>query len=963
MKIRVKLTIAIGVLALMLLGLAGDEVLNSLRLMRAQEHARQINDIADDLLATGGSWAVERGQTNGALGNVKGTPPEVKTTILKQRATGQERLAHALTELDRMPLSPNINDARAKMEAKRQIADNLRAQVDQVLASNGDSAPLRPIWFNAMTDLIMATADLRDAIEQDLDWAVDVRVTHGLDLKDSLWQMSEFAGRERGFMAGVIAAGRPMTPEQIENQSRMRGRIESAWAVLSSHRNGLPEAFRAALDDVEQRYNKTFAEVRRSVLQASAKNEPYPITSSQWFTAATQGIEGILNAQKVASNAVADDVVAVVATSQFSLYLHVGILAVAFIAITTSLWMVIFRISRPLEAITYVLMRLTEGDKQIPIPKPRGRDEVAGIIHATSSFHQALLERDQMMIEQEQMKLKHEQLMRDTMLDMCKLVEMDLETTVAHVNTCGRAMEDSSINVVGAVDAIRNQTSQVASVAEQANGNATSVATAAEQAVSAGQEIARKAAESSFMAKEGVGRAGAVAEAMDGLRVVVLQVGAVVKLIADIAGKTNLLALNATIEAARAGDAGKGFAVVANEVKSLANQTRQATEEITQQIANIQNATENSVGAIEDVVNMIMNFEQIATSVAAAVEEQEYANKEICRNITQVAAGASLVLDSVQEISQQSSGAVEIAHTVQTEAQKTNNAVLSLRTRLVLALRQSMAGNRRSGDRLPIKRSMTLRGDGWEAKGFTVDLSENGALVRFSSPQKNPTPTANLHLTVDELGTLPCSWLSASQRGVHLRFPDVIEPLQKEKLERFLKITLERSRKYVDVVCQAAEKASKALENAVLNGRISKKDLFSLDYQPIPNTNPPQFLAKFSSLTDDLLPPIQEPVLSATPGATFCAATNRSGYIPTHNQKYSQPQRPGDVQWNLAHARTRRVFDDHAGLSAARNSRPYFLQAYDRDMGNGNIVLMQEVDAPIIVMGQQWGAMRLGYTL
>ena len=96
---------------------------------------------------------------------------------------------------------------------------------------------------------------------------------------------------------------------------------------------------------------------------------------------------------------------------------------------------------------------------------------------------------------------------------------------------------------------------------------------------------------------------------------------------------------------------------------------------------------------------------------------------------------------------------------------------------------------------------------------------------------------------------------------------------------------------------------------------------------------------------------------------TFCAAVDRNAYLPVHNRIYSHPQRPDDPAWNAANCRNKRVFDDRAGLSAARNARPYLVQSYARDMGNGVTVFMKEIDAPIRVFGRHWGGLRMAYKL
>jgi methyl-accepting chemotaxis protein len=131
----------------------------------------------------------------------------------------------------------------------------------------------------------------------------------------------------------------------------------------------------------------------------------------------------------------------------------------------------------------------------------------------------------------------------------------------------------------------------------------------------------------------------------------------------------------------------------------------------------------------------------------------------------------------------------------------------------------------------------------------------------------------------------------------------------------------------------------------------------------IPGTNPVQYRTRYLDVLERLLPPIQERWLAADSRMTFCAAVDRNAYLPVHNRIYSHPQRPDDPAWNTANCRNRRIFDDRAGLSAARNVRPFLVQTYQRDMGNGVTVLMKEIDAPIRVHGKHWGGLRMAYKL
>ena len=167
---------------------------------------------------------------------------------------------------------------------------------------------------------------------------------------------------------------------------------------------------------------------------------------------------------------------------------------------------------------------------------------------------------------------------------------------------------------------------------------------------------------------------------------------------------------------------------------------------------------------------------------------------------------------------------------------------------------------------------------------------------------------------------------------------------------------------FIDLVQSSANDVSRAFEAALTGGRITLVDLFDENYQKIPGSNPEQYTTRFLTLTDSVLPAIQEPVLSFNAKVVFCCTNDRNGYLPTHNRKFSQPQ-GADPVWNNAHCRNRRIFNDRTGLNAGRNTRPFLLQTYRRNMGGGQFVMMKDVSAPITVQGRHWGAVRIGYRI
>lgn len=166
---------------------------------------------------------------------------------------------------------------------------------------------------------------------------------------------------------------------------------------------------------------------------------------------------------------------------------------------------------------------------------------------------------------------------------------------------------------------------------------------------------------------------------------------------------------------------------------------------------------------------------------------------------------------------------------------------------------------------------------------------------------------------------------------------------------------------FINHVKQIAKAIRAAFEDGIKHGYVDQSDLFDRDYVELIGTNPIQFETRYTTFLDSALPPIQEAALEISDRIVFCAAVDVNGYLPTHNVKFSKPQRHNDPVWNAANSRNRRIFDDRVGLAAGQNTDDFLLQAYRRDMGNGKFALMKDLSAPIFVNGKHWGGVRLAY--
>ena len=336
-------------------------------------------------------------------------------------------------------------------------------------------------------------------------------------------------------------------------------------------------------------------------------------------------------------------------------------------------WLMNRGIVRPLRALTAGMQKLAGGDFAVVLPGLGRSDEIGDIAGAVETFKIKAVEKVRREAEASEAKARAEaaaesaaaarEAAHRTAAEEAAAVERkaamqkladQFESAVGHiigtVSSAASELEAAASTLTQTADVTQRLSGSVASASEQASANVQSVASASEEMASSVGEIGRQVHESSTIAVEAVAQAEKTDARIGELSYAAGRIGDVVKLISAVAEQTNLLALNATIEAARAGEAGRGFAVVASEVKLLAAQTAKATEEITGQVAGMQTATRESVGAIKEIGATIGRVAEIAASIAAAVEEQGAATGEISRNVQEAAKGTAEVAANIADV-------------------------------------------------------------------------------------------------------------------------------------------------------------------------------------------------------------------------------------------------------------------------------------------------------------------------
>ncbi len=541
------------------------------------------------------------------------------------------------------------------------------------------------------------------------------------------------------------------------------------------------------------------------------------------------------------------------------------------------------------------------------------------------------------------------------------LLEADLGALIGDVHSACERVRREAEDSAAASDRITLKTDSLVMQAGSASRDLTQFAAAIEELARSSDDIGFQVRKADDLTDEASASAALAGHGVEGLKKSSTEIGQVLGLISTVARQTNLLALNATIEAARAGEAGRGFAVVASEVKKLSLETQKATEHISQKIDALQSDAADCFEAVQQITGVIKVLRPLFGEVASAVEQQNSATSAVARNAAGTLRFADAVSAGAAEIRGAAAGANACGKSVGQHGKEVITLAEKLKMRVTIFLRQSEAGDRRRHDRLPCEIGVELRKDATVIRGRTADISEGGALVRADGAEAIE-PGSIFEAKLDGIGTTRVRLANHSALGLHLEFLEMSSAVR-EKLERKLASIREDDREIISLAVDVANDISRRLERLVEQGRLTQEDLFDNDYVTIEGTDPVQHRTRFLSALEEILPPIQEALLASDARMVFCAAVDRNGYLPVHNRKYSFPQRPGEVVWNTANSRNRRIFDDRAGLAAARNVRPYIIQVYARDMGNGITVMMKEIDAPIRVSGEHWGGFRSAYKL
>ena len=597
-------------------------------------------------------------------------PADTLASLDRNRADEVPALKSVLQQLPDLDFADKdklIGDLKSLTDTLFALQTESRDAVQKAKADR--RAGMSKEYMDTATNLIATL----DAISQRLTASVkheDAFIDQMLAIRQLAWMVRNSGGDASLTVSNAITAGKA-DPAVLQKYQGFVAKSEADWAAIEAEVFGveMPSGLTDAIASAKQNYfDPSYIGTRDGILNDLMNGKAPSLAIQQWNDLTVPKLGYILKVATAALDSAkqyaADAHAGAMQNLVVQLVLLVGALGLA----VASMMLIGRRVIRPLNVIRDAMLRVAGGDLTAEADFSHRSDEIGALAGALGTFKQNAV--DKARIEEEQRQRHQQAEARQQVMDSSiRSFEGEVKAALDALTRASQEMLQTSAGMGQAAERSQGQVKAVAGASEEASSNVQTVAAASEELSASISEISRQVTTAATIAGRAVEETKQTDHTVQSLAEIANKIGEVIGLINDIAGQTNLLALNATIEAARAGEAGKGFAVVASEVKSLANQTAKATEDISAQIAAVQNVTREAVDAIKRIGGTISEVSTIATSIASAVEEQGAATQEITRNTQQAASRTRDVSENIAGVSSEAEATGKAAEGVKSAAE------------------------------------------------------------------------------------------------------------------------------------------------------------------------------------------------------------------------------------------------------------------------------------------------------
>lgn len=595
----------VGLLVVILAALSLNNVINTYSDRREVSRVDKANELSDYLLEVAGYEAKERGITSMALSSDAPADSSIIQKIQEVRAKGDDAFkksdghARGLMEADSAntlfkAAVGKANDAHAELEAARKTVDSNLSLAQKNLSPKD--------WVKLITSVIDTTAEMRlaafasNASRETLQGALSMNI----ELKQAIWLVSEYAGRERATIAPFVNSRKPFDQAAVERLNTLRAVVDiNLKPILRlKETNGIdPEVLKAA-DEMEKVFLGKFGETRKAVYAAGATGN-YPINGKEWIEKCSEGIDSVLALSAAVGKMVDERVASDMNRSKWSMAASAVVLVLVLFLGITSLAVIKTKVVSPMLYLNDTMANIEKtGDLTLSLDV-KSRDESGQMANTFNN-----------------------------MIGKFRDIIREIHSSTETLSSASEELSASAVQIAGGSQSQSARASQVSTAAQEMSATIIEVAKNVAGAADAAKEASTVAMKGGEIVSETIESMNGIAEtAKESSGIIATlggrsqEIGKIINVIEDIADQTNLLALNAAIEAARAGEQGRGFAVVADEVRKLAEKTMKATKEIGDMIKAMQDETARAIHSMDKEVHVVESGVRLATDAGRALKE------------------------------------------------------------------------------------------------------------------------------------------------------------------------------------------------------------------------------------------------------------------------------------------------------------------------------------------------------